>query len=80
MTMRPYLFLVVGVILSHPAWAQLFGNPQVEYSDDRTMRTESGTSQQRVYYTPTRERTEFTSGSNQTTQKSKSDLEKELGF
>ncbi|MGQ0666899.1 MAG: DUF4412 domain-containing protein [Nitrospiraceae bacterium] len=45
-----------------PLWAAQLSRPQSEYSADATIQNEEGTSQQRVYATPTKERKEMLTG------------------
>ena len=46
-----------------PVWAAQLSRPQVEYSADSVMQTEDSTTQEHIYYTPTRERRETLVGS-----------------
>jgi uncharacterized protein DUF4412 len=53
------LALLAGFLSAHAATAAQLSRPQVEYSADSTMQTEDMTLEEKVYYTPTKERHEM---------------------
>ena len=57
------VIVLAGVFVSTPLWAAQLSRPQVEYSADSTVQTEEMTMEQRVYYTPAKERRETLTGS-----------------
>jgi Domain of unknown function (DUF4412) len=57
------VIVLASVFVSTPLWAAQLSRPQVEYSADSTVQTEEMTMEQRVYYTPAKERRETLTGS-----------------
>jgi uncharacterized protein DUF4412 len=57
------VIVLAGVFVSTPLWAAQLSRPQVEYSADSTVQSEEMTMEQRVYYTPAKERRETLTGS-----------------